>query len=88
MNVQLTQASRDLLNRLRNSDTVQDFLSDDPTAQWVSCPLFADELSAVDKGNLTDLKKKGLVSASSDVDRISAGEVRWVELDMTTEVVA
>ena len=76
----LTKASADLLKKLQSDPTAQDFLADDPTAEWVSVPLWTDTLTAAEKGNLSDLKKKGLVTESSDTEKNDTGAMRWVSV--------
>tara|TARA_R110000787_G_scaffold9902_2_gene34251 strand:- start:1372 stop:1635 length:264 start_codon:yes stop_codon:yes gene_type:complete len=78
--VTLTAGSAALLEQFRN-----DSIDDDNTGTgWLG--LFDDELTAAQKGHLTDLKKKGLVVNTGSRDRNDNGWHTWQEVDLTTQV--
>ena len=47
--------------------------------------MFSNELSAAQRGNFTDLKRKGLIDEGID-DSDGRRSFRWHKIDMTTEI--
>ena len=76
----LTAATADLLRRFRSE------AFDDNETGMGTFGLFEGDLTAAERGNLTDLKKKGLVVGSGQFDRNDNGRFEWCTVDMTAAV--